>query len=105
MTKRRTRCNSPSTFCLGLDKTGRKNCRAAAWPRVENYGMKNFALFLVIALMFLVVACQKLEAPVPFDIATLDCYDYDPDDHEMLVEKLSEKLLVAISNAKIAAGR
>ena len=27
--------------------------------------MKNFALFLVIALMFLVVACQKLEAPVP----------------------------------------
>src|SRR5208337_418353 len=31
----------------------------------EDYGMKNFALLLAITLMLLVVACQKVEAPVP----------------------------------------
>src|SRR3974390_1083569 len=46
-------------------KTGRRNRRAAGWPRVEDYGMKNFAALLAITLMLLVVACQKVEAPVP----------------------------------------
>src|SRR5208283_5712044 len=46
-------------------KTGRRNRRAAGWPRVEDYGIKNFAALLAITLMLLVVACQKVEAPVP----------------------------------------
>src|SRR5271167_3683984 len=46
-------------------KTGRRNRRAAGWPRVEDYGMKNFAALLAITLMLLVVGCQKVEAPVP----------------------------------------
>src|SRR5208283_4560253 len=55
-------------------RTGRRNRRAAGWPRVEDYGMKNFAALLALTLMLLVVACQKVEAPVRY----LDNNIHDP---------------------------
>ena len=37
----------------------------AVLPRVENCGMKKLLVLATIALMLLVAACQKAEAPVP----------------------------------------